>query len=179
MATKQIESGEIRSTENSAPIGRVSANDGCIAKSMNTTSSRHLPHCNLYTRIKVSPNGVGVFAIREIPEGTRLFFCDIGGTVAIPVSEVETIADQEVRQMYIDFCPVINDCFVAPLDFNQITMGWYLNHSAEPNVAVSKDLEFIALKLIPRGEELVSDYTTYSDRAASYVGKWNDPSDRD
>jgi uncharacterized protein len=140
-----------------------------------TTSSQHLPHRNLYTRIKASANGVGVFAIRDIPQGTPLFMGDVGGTVAIPVSEVEAIADEEVRRMYTDFCPVVNDCFVAPTDFNQITMGWYLNHSAEPNVAALKDLRFIASRFIPKGEELVSDYTTYSAHATDFVGKWKEP----
>jgi SET domain len=142
---------------------------------MKKISSQHLPHRNLYTRIMVSTNGVGVFAIRDIPEGTRLFVGDAGGTVAIPVPEVEAIADEEVRRMYTDFCPVVNDCFVAPRDFNQITMGWYLNHSAEPNVAASNDLQFIASRFIPKGEELVSDYTTYSDHADKFVGRWKVP----
>ena len=142
---------------------------------MKTTSSLLLPHRNLYTRIKISRNGVGVFAIRDIPEGTLLFVGDVGGTVMIPVSEVKEIADEEVRRMYTDFCPVVNGCFVAPKDFNQITMGWYLNHSAEPNVAVLEGLRFIASRLIPKGEELVSDYTTYSEHAADFVGKWKEP----
>jgi uncharacterized protein len=139
------------------------------------TSSPNPPHHNLYTRIKVAAHGVGVFAIRDIPEGTPLFAGDAGETVAIPVSEVETIADEEVRRMYTDFCPVINGCFVAPRDFNQITMGWYLNHSAEPNVAASEDLRFIASRFIPRGEELLSDYRTYSAHAPDFVGRWKKP----
>jgi uncharacterized protein len=146
-----------------------------LVTDVKTTSSQHLPHRNLYTRIKASANGVGVFAIRDIPQGTPLFVGDVGGTVGIPVSEVEAIADEEVRRMYTDFCPVVNDCFVAPKDFNQITMGWYLNHSAEPNVAALKDLRFIASRFIPKGEELVSDYTTYSAHAADFVGKWKEP----
>jgi hypothetical protein len=140
-----------------------------LVTDVKTTSSQNLPHYNLYTRIKVSANGVGVFAIRDIPEGTPLFAGDVGETVAIPVFEVEAIADEEVRRMYTDFCPVINGCFVAPKDFNQITMEWYLNHSDEPNVAALKDLRFIASRFIPKGEELLSDYTTYSAHAPDFL----------
>jgi SET domain-containing protein len=64
---------------------------------------------------------------------------------------------------------VINGCFVAPKDFNQITMEWYLNHSDEPNVAALKDLRFIASRFIPKGEELLSDYTTYSAHAPDFL----------
>ena len=153
----------------SAWIGRVLVTD------VKMTPNQHLPHHNLYTRIKVSANGVGVFAIRDIPEGAPLFAGDIGETVAIAASEVEAIADEEVRRMYTDFCPVVNGCFVAPKDFNQITMGWYLNHSAEPNVAASEDLRFIASRFIAKGEELLSDYTTYSAHAADFVRRWKEP----
>jgi uncharacterized protein len=141
----------------------------------NTTSSQNPPHHNLYTRIKISANGVGVFAIRDIPEGTPLFAGDVGETVAIPVSEVEAIVGEEVRRMYIDFCPVVDGCFVAPRDFNQITMGWYLNHSDKPNVAASEELRFIASRFIPKGEELLTDYTTYSAHAPDFVGRWKEP----
>ena len=153
----------------SAWIGRGLVTD------VKTISIQNPPHHNLYTRIKVSANGVGVFAIRDIPQGTPLFAGDVGETVAIAVSEVEAIADEEVRRMYTDFCPVINGCFIAPKDFNQITMGWYLNHSAEPNVAASEDLRFIASRFIPKGEELLSDYTTYSAHAPDFVGRWKKP----
>jgi hypothetical protein len=134
--------------------------------------SDNLPHRNLYTRIRATRTGVGVFAIRDIPEGTQLFVGDVGETVALPISDVEAIADDEIRRVYVDFCPVIDGCYIAPVDFNQITMAWYLNHSNEPNVVVSEDLQLFASRLISRGEELISDYTTYSDHAPSYVRKW-------
>jgi uncharacterized protein len=106
-----------------------------------------LPHRNLYTRIKASPNGVGLFAIRDIPCGTTLFVGDVSHTVRVPVSVVESITDPEVRQMYIEFCPVVGNHFVAPSDFNQITMSWYLNHSETPNVVVVPELQFCRLQI--------------------------------
>jgi hypothetical protein len=133
-----------------------------------------LPHRNLYTRIKASPKGVGLFAIRDIPCGTPLFVGDIGGTVKVPVSVVESIADPEVRQMYIDFCPVVGNAFVAPRDFNQITMSWYLNHSDTPNVTVIPELQFVTSRFVRAGEELTADYKTYSDHAGKYVAAWYD-----
>jgi uncharacterized protein len=130
------------------------------------------PHQNLYTRIMPSPDGIGVFAIRDIPEGTHLFVGDTGRTVAIPVPEVEAIADAEIRRMYVDFCPVIDGHYVAPEDFNQITMSWYLNHSTAPNVVMLEDLHLIASKFIRKGDELRTDYTTFSERASHHVKNW-------
>jgi uncharacterized protein len=131
-----------------------------------------LPHRNLYTRIRTSPKGVGLFAIRNIPQGTKLFVGDVGHTVKIALSEVEKIPESEVRQMYIDFCPVIGDHFIAPSDFNQMTMSWYLNHSDNPNVVVIPKLQFVTVTFVAAGQELTADYTTYSDHAVKYVVKW-------
>jgi uncharacterized protein len=132
-----------------------------------------LPHRNLYTRIKASSKGVGLFAIRSIPKDTKLFVGDVGNTVRILVSEVDKIADAELRQMYTDFCPVVDNYFVAPSDFNQMTMSWYLNHSDEPNVTVVPELQFVTSRFVRVGEELTANYTTYSDHALTYVRAWD------
>lgn len=132
----------------------------------------HFPHQNLYTRLKRCSKGVGVFAIREIPEATKLFVGDIGETVKVLVSEVDRIADGELRLMYYDFCPIIDGCFLAPIDFNQMTMGWYLNHSDDPNVRVDGRLQFVSSRLIKVDDELTADYTTYSQGAAKHISTW-------
>jgi hypothetical protein len=120
-----------------------------------------------------SADGIGVFAIRDIAQGMRLFVGDIGKVVVVPVHEVEAIADEEVKAMYRDFCPVVDGHYFAPADFNQMTMSWYLNHSAEPNVAVLDDLNLVASRFIPKGEELRSDYTKYSELAVDQVKNWS------
>jgi hypothetical protein len=132
----------------------------------------HLPHRNLYTRIKASAEGVGLFAIRDIPQGTKLFVGDLCPTVRIPFSEVARVADPAVRQMYIDFCPFVGEHFLAPQDFNQMTMSWYLNHSDTPNVIVTPDLQFMTSQFIASGTELTADYRTYSDHAGEYIASW-------
>jgi hypothetical protein len=133
-----------------------------------------LPHRNLYTRIKASSKGVGLFAIRDIPCGTKLFVGDVGHTVKIPVFDIDSIDDPEVRRMYIDFCPVVDNHFVAPSDFNQMTMSWYLNHSETPNVMVSPELQLSTSTFVAAGDELTADYKTYSNHAVKYVAAWHD-----
>jgi uncharacterized protein len=132
-----------------------------------------LPHRNLYTRIKASQKGVGLFAIRDIPQDTKLFVGDFGDIVKVPASEVEAIADPEVRQMYIDFCPVVDNHFVAPNDFNLMTMGWYLNHSDTPNVVVDSQFQSTTSTFVAAGNELTADYRTYSDHAAKHLAAWH------
>ena len=125
-------------------------------------SQTSLPHLNLHTRIQQSEYGVGVFAIHDIPPDVALFEGDNGATVLVPVVVVEAISDEAVRRMYFDFCPQEGAHFVAPADFNQLTMGWYVNHSANPNVLVDSNMRFRTKALIRAGEELMTDYATYS-----------------
>lgn len=132
-----------------------------------------MPHRNLYTRLKVSAHGVGVFAIRDIPEGLRLFEGDAGGILRVPRTVVDQIADAEVRRMYFDFCPTRHDNFLAPVDFNQLTMSWYMNHSTNPNVQVDDDMQFTACRPIPLGKELTTDYVRFSDHASAITSQWN------
>ncbi|MEO6946582.1 MAG: SET domain-containing protein [Nitrobacter sp.] len=131
-----------------------------------------LPHNNLYTRLKACSKGVGVFAIREIPQATKLFVGDIGETVKMLISDVDRLEDAELRRMYYDFCPVKDGCFVAPIDFNQMAMGWYLNHSNDPNVHVEDRLHFVTTRFIRVGEEVTANYTTYSQHAAKHIHDW-------
>jgi hypothetical protein len=134
----------------------------------------NFPHQNLYTRLKACSKGIGVFAIREIPKATRLFVGDVGETVHVLVSEVDRLEDAELRRMYYDFCPVKDRCFIAPIDFNQMAMGWYLNHSDDPNVKVDDRLQFFTSRLITIGDEVTADYTTYSQHASKHIRSWKE-----
>jgi uncharacterized protein len=130
------------------------------------------PHRNLYTRLKISENGVGVFAIREIKKGLRLFEGDGGAAVRVPQAVVDEITDQHVRQMYIDFCPKRDGNFVTPAEFNELTMSWYMNHSFHPNVRADESLQFTASRAISVGEELTIDYSSISDHADGEIARW-------
>ena len=88
------------------------------------TGTRKLPHEGLYARLQPSDQGVGVFAIRDIPKGTALFESDEGATPRVDVALVDELADDEPRRMYYDFCPVVGGAFVTPAHFDQLTMGW-------------------------------------------------------
>ena len=129
------------------------------------------PHRNLYTRLKACAHGVGVFAIRDIPAGLRLFGGESGAIVRVPRAVVDRIADPELRRMYFDFCPSVHDVFIAPADFNMLTMEWYLNHSANPNVVADNNMQFFSCRRIAAGEELTTDYASFSDHARTLISQ--------
>jgi hypothetical protein len=128
-----------------------------------------MPHAVAYTRIAVSkapPStqfpaglaGVGVFAIRDIPKDTLIFDPDDDRTIRVPVDIVAGLSTT-LRMMYQDFCPKTKDGdYECPLNFNKLTVAWYLNDSDTPNVAANKKFQFRAVRDIKAGEELSYSY---------------------
>lgn len=123
------------------------------------------PHEGVYTRLCVSSvagAGIGVFAIRDIPSGVEVFGADDAETVL--VKKVETLTlEPEISRLYHDFCVLKNDTYECPVNFNSLTISWYLNTSKTPNVRTDSSLRFKAIRDIRAGEELFSDYDEYSE----------------
>jgi SET domain-containing protein len=105
--------------------------------------------------------GVGVFALPNIKRGEKIAdgvveedFQDL-----IPWTVYEAY-DHEVQKKIMDFCIGTADGFIPPdnLDFNKLSIEWYLNHSCEGNCGFDDEGDFIAIRNIASGEELTYDY---------------------
>ncbi len=122
-----------------------------------------LPHDGVSTRLGRSRiHGVGVFAIRKIQKGTKLFPGDVDDMIWIEKDELGRLP-KNTRQLYEDFAVLKDGRYGSPLSFNRLTPSWYLNHSKTPNVHCDRNYDFTALRTINRGEELTVDYSTYSE----------------
>jgi SET domain-containing protein len=130
------------------------------------------PHDKVFTRLGPSRNGIGVFAIAQIPAATLVFARDDTEIVRVPKQIVSALGDPEIERLYFDFCPTREDAFLAPTSFNQLTVGWYLNHSDCPNVEADSRFRFFTRRAINRGEELTADYSTYSEHAHAFIRNW-------
>lgn len=131
-----------------------------------------LPHERLYTRLQCGEHGIGLYAIRPIEANVELFAGADIPVVSVAKSLVDAIPDREIARMYYDFCPLEYECFIAPADFNLMPMGWYPNHSSSPNVVVNSQLRFKTLRRIAQGEELTTDYATYSNHSSGFLAGW-------
>lgn len=121
------------------------------------------PHLGVYTRLRPSEHhGVGVFAIRGIPAGTRLFLGDDENLIWIPQRSLGHLP-AEVRRLYDDFAVLKDGHYGCPRNFNLMTVAWYLNESRKPNVRCDSNYDFFAARDIRAGEELTADYSTYSE----------------
>ena len=132
---------------------------------------KQLPHDDVYARLGVSKiHGIGVIAIIDIPKGTDPFKYDYGSDhgqyYKFPAEKLMKGLKPAIKKLYDDFCVFEdnNKTVWTPKSFNSISVGWYLNHSREPNMRAEPEGEyFFALRDIKAGEELTVDYSTYSD----------------
>lgn len=127
------------------------------------TPSESLPHDGVCVRIQRSDtHGVGVFAIRNIKKGTKIFGSDNIGMVWIEEKKIARLP-KTIKKLYTDFGVLQDGRYGCPPSFNQLTPAWYLNDSkTDPNVRCDANYDFFALRDIKTGEELRADYSKYS-----------------
>lgn len=123
-----------------------------------------LPHVGVYTRLgRSKTHGVGVFAIRKIGRGTKVFGGDDAGMVWIDKHKTERLPNR-VKKLYDDFAVLKNGRYGCPASFNQLTLSWYLNESrTHPNVRCDENDDFFATRDIKAGEGLLANYPQYSE----------------
>ena len=125
---------------------------------------------NIHCRLQASSvHGIGIFAIRDIPKGTDPFLgCRVARWRAIPLKRL--LADDKISAGVKEFAqaifPVRGETFYFPdHSLNAIDISYFLNHADVPNIGARADgNRFAALRNIKKGEELLSDYRTYTDR---------------
>jgi len=119
-----------------------------------------------YVMIKPSPlHGIGVFAIRTIPKGTKNIFSEgMGEWIQVSKQEVDTLPASS-KDLIENHCLFDEDHYFIPeYGFKLVDLVIYLNHSEIPNVrSLNEGEQFEALRDIQEGEELLLDYGTIVD----------------
>ena len=119
---------------------------------------RYYAKSETWTRLAPSKiHGIGVFAIRNIPENTNPFpDCD-NLFFEMPVSDLNRFP-KSVRKLALDFLYVDEDqLWVPDITLNQMNISFYLNSSSFPNCR-HENGRITTLRSIKRGEELTYDY---------------------
>lgn len=114
--------------------------------------------------IKPSPiEGIGVFAIRDIPKGCRDMFSSPGNKeeewIKIARKEIDLLPAHS-KLLIETYCLYDDENYYIPeYGFKKMDLVNFLNHSDTPNVISINDGEFFeATRDIKTGEELVIDY---------------------
>lgn len=118
---------------------------------------------NTWVMIKPSPiEGIGVFALQDIPKGCRSMFSKATADeqwITISKTEVENLPEH-AKALIENYCLYDADNYFVPdYGFKKMDLVNFLNHSDEPNIISINDGEFFeAIKDIKQGEELLIDY---------------------
>lgn len=124
---------------------------------------------NTYCRLKKSKiEGVGVFAIKDIPKNKNPFLgiknCR---WYKFDINELKKI-DKSVLKMVDDFFVIEenNEVYIPETGLNGIDISFFVNNSKNPNLKIKPNknneaLEFITTKKIKKGQELTVAYLTY------------------
>jgi SET domain-containing protein len=106
-------------------------------------------------------DGVGVFAVPNIRKTEKVAdgIAEEDFQELIPWTSFERYG-HDLQTKIMDFCIGTPEGFIPPenLDFNKLSIDWYLNHSCEGNCGFNYNGDFVALRSIERGEELTYDY---------------------
>jgi len=110
---------------------------------------------------RIHLQGVGVFAVRNIPRGQKVAdgVTEEDFDSFVPWREFRNY-DAKVQNKILAFCIGTPDGFLPPPDndFDKLSIEWYLNHSCEGNCGFDSDGDFTALRNIGEGEEICYDY---------------------
>lgn len=121
----------------------------------------HELHHQTWVMIKPSPlHGIGVFAMRDIPKGTRGFFSKgIGGWIELSYAEVEALPAHS-KYLIHTYCLFDEEKYYVPdYGFKIMDLSLYLNHSENSNIISINDGEDFETKIaIKAGEELLINY---------------------
>jgi SET domain-containing protein len=110
-------------------------------------------------------HGIGVFALRDIPQGCRtLFSRNVGEWIKLPIADVEKLPAHS-KSLIETYCLYDDDNYYVPdYGFKLMDLVNYLNHSSEPNIVSVNDGEYFeTIKDIAAGEELLVNYNTIAE----------------
>ena len=119
---------------------------------------------NTYCKLKASSiQGVGVFAVRDIPENINPF-------LGIPDQKWFRFSMDELGEIDKHIMEMIDDFFVIEKDdtinipeygLNGMDMSFFVNHSDTPNLITREGRYFFTARKIKKGEELTVGYDAY------------------
>lgn len=116
-----------------------------------------------WVMLKPSPiEGIGVFALRDIPKGCRSMFGKPDNTedwIKISKTEVETLPEH-AQFVVGNYCLYDEDNYFVPAQgFKKMDISLFLNHADVPNIiSINEGDYFEAIRDIKAGEELLIDY---------------------
>ena len=130
------------------------------------TKEELLAELNNQTYIMIRPSpveGIGLFAIRDIPKGCRAMFSppitEKDEWISIPKMDIDNLPDHS-KTLIETYCLYDDENYFVPeYGFKKMDLVNFLNHSDTPNIiSINEGEYFEALRDIKTNEELLVDY---------------------
>lgn len=121
--------------------------------------------------LKPSDYGVGVFATHDIARGTHLRL--FGDEETFGLRSIIR-PKKDVPVLFQEYCVDRGDELACPQDFGRMHVGWYLNHSSNPNTFRDDDFKWYASRDIKSGEEILIDYNSLEEPDEAREDYYND-----
>lgn len=118
---------------------------------------------NTWVMLRPSPiEGIGVFAIRDIPKGCRDIFGKPDAAdewITVPKKEMEALPTH-ARLLVGNYCLYDEENYFIPAHgFKKMDVSLFINHSDSPNIISINDGDFFeTVRDIKQNEELLIDY---------------------
>ncbi|MEI8059889.1 MAG: SET domain-containing protein [Ferruginibacter sp.] len=118
---------------------------------------------NTFVMLMPSPvEGIGVFAIKDIPIGCRQMFSKPDAAeewITLSKKEIETLPI-DAQFLIGNYCLYDEENYFVPAQgFKKMDVSLFINHSVNPNIISINDGDYFeATRNINKGEELLIDY---------------------
>ena len=98
--------------------------------------------------------GIGVFAVYDIEVSVQV----------LPKFHPRESKISDIPAEFLNYCIFLDDekC-LCPKEFDRMEIGWYLNHSKNPNVEKRADGNLYTIRAIKAGEEILIDYNQFNE----------------
>lgn len=114
--------------------------------------------CFVHLKPSLVCDGVGVFALRPIKQGTVLF-ADVVPDRDFTTWDSLVGTDPKVISYLKKMCNISENGIYLSQTVNNINLSYYVNHSNQPNVFHNREVDrFITIKDIFEGEEILCKY---------------------
>lgn len=119
------------------------------------TNEEQINFLNSAVKVKLAPSkihGVGVFAIKDIPKGTKLFATMAPKVFHIPYGSWKKLFPEVGNQLLERWPNVVNN---SPFAWPDTNIQAFMNHSDDYNYDGVLD---VTIKDVKEGEEITEDY---------------------
>jgi hypothetical protein len=105
-------------------------------------------------RLAPSPiHGIGVFALKDIPEGTKLYMDIMPMLFTLPYRKIHNNLPEYISSILLERWPLIKQG--SPFVYPDARYVAYCNHAEDANYSANNDM---TLRDIKAGEEVTEDY---------------------